>query len=137
MQNVMHASGNMKEDNMNNDFQPRSGMVYKFRTGNLTYWGFFIAIGHKLYRIGSNGANGLLYNNTGDGGMCDQIIEVYEGGVANPANLFNKLLGKPTNLGNLLWSKEPQTVELTIEEIAKKFNVKPEQVRIKENGTTE
>ena len=114
------------------EFEPKSGMIAKIKGHSNIYWGLFIQVGEKLVRISDYNCKGN-YNGWQSPNTMLDVIEVYEGMHNNVLAGLNHNLGAKPHLGKLLWRKEPKikVVELSIDEIAKKFNLKPEQVRIK------
>lgn len=58
------------------------------------------------------------------------IVKVFEGFRGDVANSFEGVLRRP---GKLIWERPKEKVELTLEQIADKFNIPVEQLRIKEN----
>lgn len=102
----------------------KPGMVVEYADGNKR---LVIVFDNKLMFTGETGYQTDIarwYNEdlTHKEFASSDIVKVYE---VNFGNIFT--LMTPSRL---LWER-PQIIELTIEQIAKKFDVKPNQIRIK------
>ena len=116
-------------------FEPKSGMVVKIKATDKYYWGLLIQVGDKLVRLSDYHENGS-YDAFCSSDVMEHVVEVYEGMLKLPNVALNHNLGVKHQLGKLLWKKEPPIVELSIDEIAKKFGLCPKQIRIKKENET-
>lgn len=122
-------------------FEPKSGMIFKADRGlagnrEEPCWGFFIEVGGRLVRIYQNydkfktskGTDKeILFDTYGTRGMDTDILEVYEG---SPNAVLNANLKEGIGRGKRVYPAEVK--ELTLQEVADKFGIPVEQLRIKD-----
>lgn len=118
---------------MKKDFQPRSGMVFKTEDGTL---GFYIGTPTGLVAYFIRNGNIDTYSDSSNYGFREtditKIVEVYDGvRFGNYGNALIDLQQRGFLKGKLVWKRDDK-VELTLQEIADKFNIPVDKLRIKE-----
>lgn len=117
-------------------FEPKSGMIFQRYCGA---YGFFVQNGNTLKMVHLDGNKISGHDTFGDDMLTSKaygypkydktyIQKIFEAPLhCNYSNLINSTRGY-----KVLWESEPEIKELTLQEIADKFGIPVEQVRIKE-----
>lgn len=107
-------------------FEVKSGMIFE-TDGGYNNYGFFIDINGKLFTVhadsdGKRDTWGTVKS------ILPRVIKLYQ--PLDSVSLLTQHMSKKCT-AKLVWEKKPAIVELTIDQIAEKFGVKPEQIKIK------
>ena len=114
------------EENMFTKDDLKTGMIVEYKSGEKR---LVIRDGIDILTSGDGGWTSLNNSDETLKSVCCTIVKVYEGYTTNKSGTVNSKLEYP---GNLIWERDKEKVELTLEQIAEKFNIPVDSLRIKD-----
>ena len=109
----------------------KSGMIVEYRDGQRR-----LVLMDGIDKFIHPTGHGII-SNWNDELVCpkaDHVIEVIYEGYTDKTNHFSLYLDNILkNPGKVIWRREPEIKELTLQEVADKFNIDVKQLRIKDN----
>ena len=114
------------EENMFTKDDLKTGMIVEYKSGEKR---LVIRDGIDILTSGDDGWTSLNNYDETLKSVCCTIVKVYEGYTTDKSGTVDSKLNYP---GNLIWERDKEKVELTLEQIAEKFNIPVDSLRIKD-----